>query len=223
MSAGAIAAGVEVLREAVGACREAGETDLEAAALLAFGSALVHATKGKDEEGAAALHRSIAAAEATGDRAIAAAAHRELGYVEMLRGDYLRARTLVRSAEALADGDPTELSRIRAVSGAALADVGSHDQAKAEFEDSIRLAEEAGLHKQRAWSLAVLGRTHLLRNELERAGGRADGGSGSHEGRALDRRSSPIRRRCSLRSGSGWATWIVRASGSSMRSPSGHR
>ena len=169
VSAGAIAAGVEALREAVGACREAGETDLEAAALLAFGSALVHATKGKDEEGAAALHRSIAAAEATGDRAIAAAAHRELGYVEMLRGDYLRARTLVRSAEALADGDPTELSRIRAVSGAALADVGSHDRAKAEFEDSIRLAEDAGLHKQRAWSLAVLGRTHLLRNELERA------------------------------------------------------
>jgi tetratricopeptide (TPR) repeat protein len=167
VSAGAIAAGVEVLREAVVACREASETDLEAGALLAFGSALVHATKGKDEEGAAALHRSIAAAEATGDRAIAAAAHRELGYVELLRGDYLRARTLLRSAETLAGGDPTELARIRAVSAAAHADVGAHDQATAEFEDSIRLAQEAGQSKQRAWSQTVLGRTQLLRNELD--------------------------------------------------------
>jgi len=169
VSAGAITAGVEVLREAVAACREADETDLEAIALLAFGAALVHATKGKDEEGAAALHRSIAAAETTGDRAIAAAAHRELGYVEMLRGDYLRARTLLRSAESLAGGDPTELARIRAVSAAALADVGSHDQAAVEFADSVRLAEEAGQSKQHAWSLAVLGRTQLLRNELDLA------------------------------------------------------
>jgi tetratricopeptide (TPR) repeat protein len=169
VSAGAVVAGVEGLRNAVAACREAGETDLEAGALLAFGSALVHATKGKDEEGAAALHRSIATAEVTGQRAIAAAAHRELGYVELLRGDYLRARTWLRSAEELADGDPVELSRIRAVSGATLADVGSHEQAASEFEDSIRLAQEEGQSKQHAWSLAFLGRTHLLRNELDRA------------------------------------------------------
>lgn len=169
VSAGAVAAGVEGLRNAVAACREAGETDLEAGALLAFGSALVHATKGKDEEGAAALHRSMAAAEATGQRAIAAAAHRELGYVELLRGDYLRARTLLRTAEGLADSDPVELARIRAVSGAVLGDVGSHEQAVSEFHDSIRLAEDAGQSKQHAWSLTVLGRTYLLLNELDLA------------------------------------------------------
>ena len=71
---------------------------LEAATLLALGSALVHAAKGRDEEGSAALHRAIAAAEASGDRRIAAAAHRELGYVELLRGDYRARAVWLRTA-----------------------------------------------------------------------------------------------------------------------------
>jgi DNA-binding SARP family transcriptional activator len=169
VSAGAIEAGIDGLRSAVAGSREAGETDIEAAALLALGTALVHAARGKDEEGAAALHRSAATADASGRRAIAASAHRELGYVEVLRGDYLRARTWLRTAEELADGDPLELARIRAVTGTSLADVGAHDQATIAHEDSIRLAESVGHLKQQAWSLAFRGRTHLLRNELDAA------------------------------------------------------
>ena len=91
MNAGAIEAGVESLRNAVAGARGSGDTDVETLALFSLGSALIHATKGKDEEGAAALHRSIAAAEAAGQRSVAASAHRELGYVEVLRGDYPRA------------------------------------------------------------------------------------------------------------------------------------
>ena len=66
VSAGAVEAGLEDS----GSRRwqpEAGETEVEAAAQLALGSALIHATKGKDEEGAAALHRSITAAETRGN------------------------------------------------------------------------------------------------------------------------------------------------------------
>jgi DNA-binding SARP family transcriptional activator len=169
VNAGAIEAGIEGLRNAVAAGAEAGETELEATALLALGSALVHATKGKDEEGAAALHRSIAAAEAAGERAVAASAHRELAYVELLRGDYVRALTWLRAAEGLADGDPVELAKIGAVTGSRLADVGAHDQAVEVFRTSITLAESTHQPKQQAWSTAVLGRTHLLRNELELA------------------------------------------------------
>jgi DNA-binding SARP family transcriptional activator len=166
VSAGAVEAGVEGLRGAVAAARESGETGLEAAALFALGSALIHATKSKDEEGAAALHRSIAAAEAAGRGAIAASAHRELGYVELLRGGYLRARNWLRTAEELADGDEQELARIHALRGTCLAEVGAHDQASAVFGESIRLARLTGQPKQLAWSMAVLGRTHLLRNDL---------------------------------------------------------
>ena len=169
MNAGAIEAGLVNLRDAAAGSREAGETEIEAAAQLALGSALVHATRGKDEEGAAALHRGIAAAETTGQRALAASAHRELGYVEVLRGEYLRAWPLLRTAEELADGDALELANIRAVTGAGLADVGAHAQAEAALGEAIELAASVGHVKQEAWPQSVLGRTHLMRNELELA------------------------------------------------------
>jgi len=169
VNAGAIDAGLESLRSAVSGSRDAGQTEVEAAALLALGSALVHSTTGKDEEGAAALHRCIAAAETTGQRALAASAHRELGYVEVLRGDYPRAWTWLRAAEELAGGDPLELASIRAVTGAGLADIGAHEQAETAFQEAIELAASVGQTKQEAWPQAVLGRTQLLRNELDLA------------------------------------------------------
>ena len=57
------------LRDAAAAARDAGDTELEATALFALGSALIHAAKGNDEEGSAALHRAIAAAEGAGTTA----------------------------------------------------------------------------------------------------------------------------------------------------------
>jgi DNA-binding SARP family transcriptional activator len=169
VSAGAVQAGVDSLRSAVAGSRASDDQALEAAALLSLGTALIHATKGKDEEGAAALHRSIAAAEASGERAIAASANRELGYVELLRGDYVRAGTWFRTAEELADDDPVELSKIHAVRGARFADAGAHDHAVEALQRSIELAAETDQTKQEAWSTAMLGRTHLLRDELELA------------------------------------------------------
>jgi DNA-binding SARP family transcriptional activator len=169
LNAGAMEAGVQSLRTAVTEARGSGDPEVETMALLSLGSALVHATRGRDEEGAAALHRSIAAAEMTGQRAVAASAHRELGYVELLRGDYPRAKTWLRTAEELADDDPLEMAKILAISGSCFADVGSHDQAVDAFEASIAFAVSVEEAKQQAWSLAFLGRTHLLRNELDRA------------------------------------------------------
>ena len=169
VDAGAIEAGIESLRNAAAAAHASGHAEIETAALLSLGSALVHATKEKDEEGAAALHRSIAAAESTGQRAVAASAHRELGYVELLRGNYPRARTWLRTAEELADDDPHEMARIRAITGSCLGDVGEHEQAANAYDESIALSASVGNEKQRAWSLAFLGRTLLLRDELERA------------------------------------------------------
>jgi len=169
VSAGAVQAGVDGLRRAVTASQAAGDRALEAMAQLSLGTALIHATKGKDEEGAAALHRSIAAAETSGERAVAAAAHRELGYVDLLRGDYVRAGTWFGAAEELAGDDLVELSKIHAVRGARYADAGAHDLAVEALDRSIELAVETGQTKQEAWSTAMLGRTHLLRNELQLA------------------------------------------------------
>ena len=171
VDAGAIEAGIESLRNAAAAAHASGDTEIETVALLSLGSALVHATKEKDEEGAAALHRSIAAAESTGQRAVAASAHRELGYVELLRGDYPRASTWLRTAEELADDDPHEMARILAITGTHVA--GRRRRARSSRRRLRRVDRIVGVRsgttKQRAWSLAFLGRTQLLRNELDRA------------------------------------------------------
>ena len=59
-----------------------GDPELEAAALLALGSALVHVSRGRDEEAATALHETLAVAARHG---LDSAAARELGYVEFLQ------------------------------------------------------------------------------------------------------------------------------------------
>ena len=101
--AGAVDAGLHDLRAAANEARDVGDATQEAAAWFALGSALVHAAKGRDEEGSAALHRVIAISEESGDRRLAAACHRELGYVELLRADYPRAQVWLRTASELAD------------------------------------------------------------------------------------------------------------------------
>ena len=68
--------------------------------------------------------------------------------------------------QELGDEDPLELARIQAVRGTCLGDVGSHDQAAEVYGESIALADSLGNLKQRAWAMAFLGRTQLLRNEL---------------------------------------------------------
>jgi len=169
LGAGAVEAGLDELRHAVVAAKGANDAELEAEALLAFGAALVHSAKGRDEEGSAALHRAIAAAEAVGDRTVTASANRELGYVELLRGDYARSNVWLRNAIELAGDDPLERSRIRAVMGFGLIDVESHDRAEAEIRSAIDLALSVDDRRQEAWATAFLGRSQLLRGDLDAA------------------------------------------------------
>jgi DNA-binding SARP family transcriptional activator len=167
VGAGAVDAGVRELREAAEAAT--GDPSIQAVAWCALGTALVHATKGRDEEGAAALHRAIRAAESVGDRRTLASAHRELGYVEVLRAEYARSAVWLRRAAELAADDDLEMSKVRSVGGVALADQGMHDQAAVEFRASIDLAKSVEHGRQLAWSHAFMGRVRLLRDELDEA------------------------------------------------------
>lgn len=168
--AGAVDVGLRDLRAAADAARVANDTEQEAAARFALGSALVHAAKGRDEEGSAALHRVIAICEETGEPQMAAACHRELGYVELLRAEYPRAQVWLRAALDLADdADTLEVSRIRSVIATAHSDVGLHDHAEREYLAAIELARKAHHGRQTAWALTCLGRSHLLRDRLDEA------------------------------------------------------
>jgi DNA-binding SARP family transcriptional activator len=170
VGAGAVDVGVTALQHASASAHASGDRALEARAALALGSALVHAAKGRDGDGADALYRAIAVSEGTGERAVAASAYRELGYVELIRGEYPRARALLLAAEELADGDNLELAQIRAVRGACLSDVGAYAAGEAELRAAADLARDANHGRQLAWALNGLGRVFLLCDRLPEAG-----------------------------------------------------
>jgi DNA-binding SARP family transcriptional activator len=166
VAAGAVEAGIRELRAAASTAAAGSDRAEEATAWLALGTALVHAAKGQDEEGAAALHRAIAAADTAGDRRVSASAHRELGYIELLRAQYARTTVWLRRAAELADDD-LERSKVRSIAGAAFSDVGKHAQGATELRAALALAGDD--LRQRAWSLTCLGRTLTLVGELEEA------------------------------------------------------
>ncbi|HYH90149.1 MAG TPA: BTAD domain-containing putative transcriptional regulator [Solirubrobacteraceae bacterium] len=172
--AGSVDAGLQCLRRAVVDARGAGDRGLQAAALVALGSALVHAARGRDEEAAASLHEALAVAAGPELASSGAAASRELGYVEFLRGRYDRAqRWLVRAAD-LASEDGAERGRIACMLGAVLTDTAHYARAIDELNVALRLSSDASDGTQVAFTLAMLGRAHLLRGELDAAGAAFD-------------------------------------------------
>src|SRR4051812_32446223 len=66
LEAGAVEPGIEILRTACAEAAAAGDAALEARALATLGSALVHALRGRDEEGALRLHEALGVAEDVG-------------------------------------------------------------------------------------------------------------------------------------------------------------
>lgn len=189
IAAGAIEAGLDTLRRAVADAQDFGDRALAARALVALGEAYIHGGRGRDGEGATALHAALAEAEELDERGLVSEASRELGYVEMLRARYDRADAWLSRAIDVAP-DPDWHAAALGVSGAVANDRGR-------TADAIRLltrsaAEAATLDKPRltAWAYTFLGRTHLLREELPEA--RA----------ALDRAMEAVRT-------AGWMTFLA--------------
>ena len=169
IKAGAVDAGLQCLRRAVVDARDAGDPALQTSALVALGSALIHAVRGRDEEAAASLHEALAVSARPDLAGSAAAASRELGYIELLRGRYDRAQRWFERAGDLAGADGVEHGRIACSLGVVLTDTAHYHRAIEELSRSLRLSNDAGDGTQTAFTLAMLGRAHLLRDELEPA------------------------------------------------------
>jgi DNA-binding SARP family transcriptional activator len=166
--AGSFDTGARSLARAAAEAKACGAHELEADSWLALGTALVHSARGRDEEGANALLRATALAEehALGD--LAAAAHRELAYVDILQARYARCAQRLERAGALAESDD-ERAGVEAMLGLAAADTGAHERALAHLRLSVELAERAGSRQQASFSLSFVGRSHFLREELDDA------------------------------------------------------
>ncbi len=168
IGAGVLDAGLHCLRRAIVEADASGDIALRTRARVALGGALVHAARGRDEEGAAALHEALA----IGERAsppLAAAACRELGYVEFLRGRYERALAWLPRAATLAGSDRAEQARIATVHGSILSDTAHYGAAIAMLRDAESLADGVGDTKQSIYALSMRGRALLLCGDLEAA------------------------------------------------------
>ena len=170
INAGSFDPGVRSLARAAAEAKACGAHELEAESWLALGTALVHSARGRDEEGADALLRASSLAEERGLGDLAAAAHRELAYVDILQARYARCAQRLERAAALADSDE-ERAGVEAMLGLAAADTGAHERALVHLRRSVELAERAGSRQQAAFSLSFVGRSHFLREELDDARG----------------------------------------------------
>jgi DNA-binding SARP family transcriptional activator len=168
INAGSFDPGVRSLARAAAEAKACGAHELEAESWLALGTALVHSARGRDEEGADALLRATSLAEERGLGDRAAAAHRELAYIDILQARYARCAQRLERAGALADTDE-ERAGVEAMLGMAAADTGAHERALAHLRRSIELAERAGSRQQASFSLSFVGRSHFLREELDDA------------------------------------------------------
>jgi DNA-binding SARP family transcriptional activator len=169
LAAGAIEAGLHRLRGAVASARANHDRELLATSLVALGGALVHAARGTDEEGAAALHEGTTLAEAVGRDDVAATGWREISWVRFLRAQYDRAEeSLARTAE-LADGRDEELAWIDLIRGACRHDTGDYAAAGMLLPLAVERARRLPAGQPLAQALTMLGRYHMLRGELEDA------------------------------------------------------
>ena len=169
LAAGAVEAGVQGTRRAVAAARTVGDRELLAQALIALGGALVHSARGKDVEGAAALHEGTTLAERARRFDIAATGWREISWVQFLSAHYERAEeSVARTVELAADTD-VEFAWAELIRGACRSDVGDYNAAGEFLRSALAHARRLGSKQPLGQSLTLLGRFHLLRGEIDDA------------------------------------------------------
>lgn len=168
VGAGAIQAGLDTLRRAVGDARESGDHRLAAQALIALGTAYVHGGRGRDGEGTTTLHAGLSTAEDADARDLVSEACRELGYIEMLRGRYDRAEMWLDRAIREAPDRGLRAAAL-SVSGSVLSDQGQTGRALDVLGETA--GEAVALEKPRlaAWAYTFLARTHILRENYSEA------------------------------------------------------
>ncbi|MGC4938424.1 tetratricopeptide repeat protein [Kribbella sp. DT2] len=168
VAAGVVESGLECLRRAVSEAARCADAQLQGRALVALGGALVHAIRGRDEEGAITLQEAILVAERAEDRATVVTAYRELGFVEVQAGRRATAETWLAKAAGLAVGS-ADTAAILGVRGMNSSDLGDYPAALRQLVQSTELAAECGDARQQAWSLSILGRAQLLRGDYSQA------------------------------------------------------
>ena len=206
LDAGAADGGIETLRRAADEARRANDTALLARVLLALGSALVHAVRGFDGEGAVVLHQGLLAARLARHPDVAAEILRELGYVDVQAGRHVSAARELENAlrEAGEAGDLALAALITAVQAMNLGDRGRHVAASTLLAESAKQSERSGRPRNQIWSLGTLARSQLHAGWPDEAQATAEAslaGARRHQWTAYQPWPQAIRAECLLRAG----------------------
>lgn len=169
VAAGATDTGIAALRSAVVAARAVREPALLARALVALGSAMIHGVRGVDQEGLTLLHEAVPLTATTADAALAARTRREIGYVDFLRGRYDRALHWFDQAREVGDGATAETGWIDTYAGTSREDMGDRTQAARLFDRALHISQSERDARLEAYTLSMLGRHHLMLDNLDRA------------------------------------------------------
>ncbi|HXF73369.1 MAG TPA: BTAD domain-containing putative transcriptional regulator, partial [Actinomycetota bacterium] len=158
IGAGAVDAGLECLRRAAAEAHACGDLELKARALLSLGAALAHAARGRDEEAAAALHEAVAIALRAGRPQLAAAARRELAWIDILRGRYARALAQIEAARRTGGEDVF----LTGLAGACAYQLGRYREGLALLGQAAQRAEEVGDRRTLVLALGEIGLIHVM-------------------------------------------------------------
>lgn len=169
VAAGAAEAGVATLRSAVRSADVQGAPGLQVRTRLALADALIHSLRGFDEEGVAALFAAERLALLAGDRASAAQARTEIGYVDFLRARYDRAQRWLVDALQLTDAAPAVRARATTYLGSVASDQGDYRLALRLLTEAVELGRACAEPRTEAYALSMLGRVALLRGDLDAA------------------------------------------------------
>lgn len=157
LAAAAVDSGLETLRQAAHAAEKSGDDQVLGRCLRELGTALVHAVRSHDDEGALLLEKAATVAASIGDGPTAGAARRELGYVDALAGRRPDAEHHLATAESFAEGDTDLLAGIRSVRAFNLTDWGRIDEGLDEWETALDLARSAANPRRITWALGLGG------------------------------------------------------------------
>lgn len=167
VSAGAIETGADLLRTTVRLADRADAAELRVTSRLLLAETLIHSMRGQDEEGMATLQCADDIALAHDNRALVAQARAELGYVDFLRGRYDRAQVWLSHSLEFADGAPMVTAKATAYLGSVQSDRGRYLSALALLDEAVTHARAAGDVRRVAYTLSMIGRVHLLRDDLD--------------------------------------------------------
>ena len=170
LDAGAPGEGLERLRSAVELASGLDDPGILAEASAALGAAMVHSVALTEPRGVTALRRAAELSRSSGDRATAATAYRELGFVAA--GARSGGATLLKEARELAGTDDGRTAAVLGIEAFALTDSGRFDAAIRRFRRSVELAERADEPRKAIWSLTLLARAELIAGD--QAAARAD-------------------------------------------------